>query len=347
LVAEFVRNREPFVPFVLGFEHDDFDAMLARLADCAHGIGLPDGFVAHSTYWLVDADEQVVGVSNIRHALTPALRREGGNIGYGVRPSARGRGYGTHILRLSLARAAELGLSEVLLTCAKENVRSARAILANGGLLASEEYLAHRGEVVQRYRIPIAARSTHLQTRLRLLTGEPGEMAELQRVLEDAAAYTELVTGAPPGPADAQSMYTVLPPGKSYDDKFVFGIYREDRMVGCADLIRSHPDSRTAHLGLLLIAEGFQRQGVGRAAYRALEDYVRAWGTCDRMRLGVVRANDRVLPFWSDQGFVPSGEVKPYRYGNVRSEVIILTKALATRTAAASEPRTKPARRED
>jgi predicted acetyltransferase len=152
LVGEFVDRGEDLVPFVLSFDHRDCHAMLARLADCSCGIGLPDGFVAHSTYWLV-ANGEVVGVSNIRHSLTPALRREGGNIGYGIRPAARGRGYGVAILRLSLTRAAELGLRGVIITCGRTNVRSAKVIRANGGVLESEEYLAGRREVVQRYHI--------------------------------------------------------------------------------------------------------------------------------------------------------------------------------------------------
>jgi predicted acetyltransferase len=48
------------------------------------------------------------------------------------------------------------GLSRVLITCCKNNVASARTIVRNGGVLESEEYLANRGEVVQRYWINIA-----------------------------------------------------------------------------------------------------------------------------------------------------------------------------------------------
>jgi predicted acetyltransferase len=151
LVAEFAAAGEQFVPFVLAFEHDNFAAFLARLDACARGIDLPNGFVAHSTYWLVRDQGEVVGVSNIRHSLTSALRREGGNIGYGIRPSARRRGFGATILRKSVDRAGALGLSRVLVTCAKANVGSVKAILRNGGILESEEYLADRGELVQRY----------------------------------------------------------------------------------------------------------------------------------------------------------------------------------------------------
>lgn len=163
---------------------------------------------------------------------------------------------------------------------------------------------------------------------VRLLQGEPGEMAELQGVLEAAPTYARLVTGAPPGHADAQSTYSALPPGRSYEDKFVFGVYRDGRMVGCADLIRGYPDARTATLGLLLIAEPFQGQGIGRRAYRAIEAHARAWGTCTRMRIGVVRTNDRAMPFWSKLGFTPSGEVKPYRHANVASQTTVLVKEL-------------------
>ena len=151
LVAEFVANGEPLVPFVLSFDSTDFDAFLARLSDCAAGVGVPDGFVAHSTFWLVRDDAEVVGVSNIRHALTPALRQVGGHIGYGIRPSARRQGHGLAILRHSLPHARALGLPRVLVTCGKQNAASARIIVRNGGVLESEAYLANRDEVVQRF----------------------------------------------------------------------------------------------------------------------------------------------------------------------------------------------------
>jgi predicted acetyltransferase len=150
LVAEFVDNGEKFVPFVLGFDHADFAGMLARLADCSRGIRLPEGFVPHSTYWLVE-DGQVVGVSNIRHALTPSLLREGGHIGYGVRPSARRRGLGHAILAHSLHRARDLGIGDVLVTCARTNLASAKVIVRNGGVLESEGFVPERDEIVQRY----------------------------------------------------------------------------------------------------------------------------------------------------------------------------------------------------
>jgi len=159
LVAEFAASGEKFVPFVLAFENADFDAFLTKLDECARGVALPDGFVAHSTYWLVRDRREVVGVSNIRHGLTPALRREGGNIGYGIRPTTRRCGYGSTILTKSLDQAAALGLERALVTCAKANIGSSKAILRNGGVLESEEFLPDRGELIQRYWIECGSHS--------------------------------------------------------------------------------------------------------------------------------------------------------------------------------------------
>lgn len=104
LIREFLERGEPPVPFPLKFPNEDFAAFLARLAACARGEGL---LVPHSTYWLV-SDGAVVGVSNLRHKLTDALRREGGNIGYGVCPSARRQGFATELVRRTLERARDI-----------------------------------------------------------------------------------------------------------------------------------------------------------------------------------------------------------------------------------------------
>ena len=159
LVDEFVAAGEDLVPFCLGFPHDDFEALIARLSDHSRGLGVPEGFVANSTFWLVDDHLGVVGVSNVRHRLTAALAREGGHIGFGVRPSCRRRGFGSLILKLSLARARDLGISRALLTCDRDNTGSVRVIIGNGGVLDSEEFLTERHACVQRYWIETDAQS--------------------------------------------------------------------------------------------------------------------------------------------------------------------------------------------
>lgn len=157
LVEEFRSAGEDLVPFLLAYPNEDFAAFLGLLAACKRGEGPAEGFVPHSTYWLV-SDDAVVGVANIRHVLNEGLRVEGGNIGYGVRPSARRRGFAHALLRGALARARDMGMSEVLLTCSRDNPGSVRTIAGNGGVLLSEVFLSPRGEMVQRYRIDLEQR---------------------------------------------------------------------------------------------------------------------------------------------------------------------------------------------
>jgi predicted acetyltransferase len=155
LVEEFLSRDEPLQPFPLSFPYDDFQGMLDRLAAYSAGDDLPPHFVPHSTFWLVRDGVEVVGVSNLRHSLTEKLRREGGHIGYGVRPSARRLGYATEMLRQTLTVAVGLGLTRVLLTCSSDNEGSVRTIENNGGQLESEEFIPERGEMIRRYWITL------------------------------------------------------------------------------------------------------------------------------------------------------------------------------------------------
>lgn len=105
-----------------------------------------------------ERDGKVVGIIDLRHRLTPFLLRFGGNIGYSVLPQERGKGYAREMLRLMLEHCRELGMEKVLVTCDKENVPSARTILANGGVLENEvadEAGLSRSGTIQRYWISL------------------------------------------------------------------------------------------------------------------------------------------------------------------------------------------------
>jgi predicted acetyltransferase len=89
----------------------------------------------HATYWWIVEDGNYCGAITLRHALTDKLLEGGGHIGYGVRPSARGRGVATWALGQVLERARARGMDRVLVTCDDDNVASAKAIEHNGGVL--------------------------------------------------------------------------------------------------------------------------------------------------------------------------------------------------------------------
>jgi len=81
---------------------------LTRLERDRLGFDLPPGRVP-ATFLYADVDGRVVGRASVRHRLNEQLLRIGGHIGYAVLPAFRRRGYGTEILRQSLALARGCG----------------------------------------------------------------------------------------------------------------------------------------------------------------------------------------------------------------------------------------------
>lgn len=116
---------------------NNFSALIQQFKDESLGLNLKPGRVPETTYWIVDEDGYVGRIS-IRHFLNDHLLQVGGHIGYDVRPSKRGNGYGSIALRKILPKARELGLDKVLLTCDSTNIAAKKIIETNGGLLENE-----------------------------------------------------------------------------------------------------------------------------------------------------------------------------------------------------------------
>jgi predicted acetyltransferase len=155
LMEEFTAAGEDRYKHVLGWARDNFAAYVRRLEDMARGMGLPPGQAPQTTFWLVRDRTFILGTTRLRHHLTPALRQEGGHIGYNIRPLQRGKGYGTRQLALTLEKARRMALSRVLVTCNTDNLASARVIEKNGGQLAGYGISPITGKQVSRYWIEL------------------------------------------------------------------------------------------------------------------------------------------------------------------------------------------------
>lgn len=116
-------------------DYDDFPNYLKTQVDMSEGVGIDlTRYVPQTRYWLF-VDGRPVGVAKLRHYLNDYLRTFGGHIGYCVRPSERGKGYGNLILKELLKKAWEKGIAEVLVTCREDNILSRKVIERNGGSL--------------------------------------------------------------------------------------------------------------------------------------------------------------------------------------------------------------------
>jgi predicted acetyltransferase len=147
---EWKDSGEDMIPWVIEKDPSDFKRIVQFLHNNEKGENLPEGWVPDSTYWLVNEDNKVLGVVNIRHSLTERLFNCGGHIGYGIRPSERRKGYATQILSLSLEKTNELGIDRVLVVCDATNIASERTIVKNGGK-EDVSFTEKDGNVVKRF----------------------------------------------------------------------------------------------------------------------------------------------------------------------------------------------------
>lgn len=112
------------------------------------------GKVKASTYFLVEENQnKIVGMVNIRHTLNEKLYYHGGNIGYSISPTQRGKGYGKINLYLALEKCHELNLKKVLITANDQNIPSCKTIEALGGIL--ENKVEDEEELFRRYWIDV------------------------------------------------------------------------------------------------------------------------------------------------------------------------------------------------
>lgn len=112
--------------------------------------------VPATTYFLIrQSDNKIIGMIQLRQYLNEFFKKTGGHIGYEIRPSERGKGYGTHQLRLVLDVAKKLKLEKVMITCDKDNQASAKVAIKNGAVLTWEGYVEEKKSIIQHYWIEI------------------------------------------------------------------------------------------------------------------------------------------------------------------------------------------------
>lgn len=93
--------------FTTNFPENDFEEFkrsLPQLVQYSKGIDLPKGHVPQTIYWMY-VDGKPVAYGKLRHQLNEKLLMYGGHVGYIVRPTERGKGYGKLFLSEMIKRA--------------------------------------------------------------------------------------------------------------------------------------------------------------------------------------------------------------------------------------------------
>lgn len=95
--------------------------------------GLVEGQPVSFHYWAVDGG-RFIGEFQLRTEFPEKVMKDIGSIGYAVRVSEQGKGYGKAILRLGLEIAIQHGMDRVLLTINDSNKASIRVCEELGGV---------------------------------------------------------------------------------------------------------------------------------------------------------------------------------------------------------------------
>lgn len=134
-IQEHYDNGETSISASMGLPVTDYSDWVEKIWNNA-SVG-DDEWGKSFTYLCFD-EEKLIGLLNIRYDLPKNLLEKYGNIGYGVRPSERRKGYATAMLQYALSICKEKGLKQVILGCYKDNFASSAAIKRNGGVLFAE-----------------------------------------------------------------------------------------------------------------------------------------------------------------------------------------------------------------
>jgi RimJ/RimL family protein N-acetyltransferase len=124
--------------------------------------------------------------------------------------------------------------------------------------------------------------------------------------------------GSPAGQAERDLEATAETPGRT-----MMGIaLRVDEsdpagfeMVGVVDFRMHWPDEDVVYLGMIMVAEAYQRQGIGRAAWRLLAPWLAQSAQMKTARAGVEQFNPGALKFLQSVGFQLTGDTSRVQSG--------------------------------
>ena len=150
-VREHYENNEKELHGIIGFTSMEYSQWVKKIE---LNTKIPDKDWGKSlTYLVFNSEDKLIGFLSIRYDLSEKMRNIFGDIGYGVRPTERKKGYATQMLKYSLDVCRTYNMANVIIGCYKENIASAKTIIKNGGKLIREAEV--EGVLCQYYEIKL------------------------------------------------------------------------------------------------------------------------------------------------------------------------------------------------
>lgn len=169
-------------------------------------------------------------------------------------------------------------------------------------------------------------------------------VALLQQVYRATPGYWRLynLPSSPAGQAERDLHTAAEDPGRT-----LMGIVRPNtpgdpsagaEMVGMVDFRLHWPKQGTAYLGMIMVAEAVQRQGLATAAWDLLHPWLRDAAGIIVVRAGIEQFNPAALKFCQSLGFQMTGETDRVKVGIKFVRMIYMERVL--RETSELEPKT-------
>lgn len=101
-----------------------------------------------------------------------------------------------------------------------------------------------------------------------------------------------------------------VPDGKTLEDKYWLGFFREDKLTALLELVTSYPEDNTAYIGLFMMDAARQGRGEGSRLMGELFTWLKEGGFA-WVELAYTYGNAQSERFWFKNGFFPTGSVRP------------------------------------
>lgn len=97
---------------------------------------------------------------------------------------------------------------------------------------------------------------------------------------------------------DSETISGFIPENCSKDNKYLYGIFDADTLIGVIDLIEEYPEKENAYIHHFLLAEDYLENNLSETLYISLEK------TAQETGVSVMHVNPELLSdFWNNQGF--------------------------------------------
>lgn len=115
--------------------------------------------------------------------------------------------------------------------------------------------------------------------------------------------------GQEPPQGGLEEDLAALPPGKTMEDKYFLGFFREGALAALLELVTGYPDEGTGYIGLFMVDARHQGQGEGSRLIGEILAHLKDAGL-GYAELCYSYGNQQSEHFWMKNGFIPTGSVR-------------------------------------